>query len=120
MPWMVVEQDGKQERLAVKKTAKGVWVGYSGGSVFIPKTLKFASGKQLEDDNIVAPMTGKVIRVNAEVGQDVEKEEVLVLLEAMKMEYRLSAPRAGVVSGIFCEPGDLVDLGKLLVTLDTE
>ena len=46
--------------------------------------------------------------------------DVLVLLEAMKMEYRLSAPRAGVIESVNCVAGDLVDLGKLLVALEVQ
>jgi 3-methylcrotonyl-CoA carboxylase alpha subunit len=61
-------------------------------------------------------MTGKVIQVSATPGRSVAENEVLVVLEAMKMEYRLAAPRAGVVAAVHCAVGDLVDLGRTLVT----
>ena len=120
MPWIVVDRDGKQERVPVVRTPKGVWVGWPGGSTFISKELSFASANQSPEDDVVAPMTGKVVKVNVKVGEGVEKDDVLVLLEAMKMEYRLSAPRAGVIESVNCVAGDLVDLGKLLVALEVQ
>lgn len=120
MPWILVERNGRQERVPVARTPKGIWVGWPGGSTFISKELSFASVKESHDDDVVAPMTGKVVKVNVKVGQGVKKDDVLVLLEAMKMEYRLSAPREGVVESVNCVAGDLVDLGKLLVALEVQ
>jgi biotin carboxyl carrier protein len=62
-------------------------------------------------------MTGKVVRVAAVPGGKVAAGEVVVVLEAMKMEYRLVAPRDGTVESVRCREGDLVDLGATLVTL---
>ena len=62
-------------------------------------------------------MTGKVVQVRVQPGQRVQADDVLVVLEAMKMEYRLTAPHDGAVATVACEPGQLVDLGATLVTL---
>jgi acetyl/propionyl-CoA carboxylase alpha subunit len=70
------------------------------------------------DREIRAPMTGKVVRVAVGPGTAVRRNDVLVVLEAMKMEYRLSAPRDGTVESVRCQEGELVDLDHLLVTLD--
>lgn len=120
MPWKIIELNKKKVRVALARTSKGVWIGYPGGSTFVSKELTFASSAQSQEDNLFAPMTGKVVKVQAEVGKSVAKDDVLVLLEAMKMEYRLSAPRDGVIGGVHCAEGDLVDLGKLLVALETQ
>jgi 3-methylcrotonyl-CoA carboxylase alpha subunit len=63
-------------------------------------------------------MTGKVVRVVVCPGTAVRRNDVLVVLEAMKMEYRLSAPRDGTVESVRCQEGELVDLDHLLVTLE--
>jgi biotin carboxyl carrier protein len=62
-------------------------------------------------------MTGRVAKVAATVGAKVRAGESLVVLEAMKMEYRLAAPRDGVVESVDCREGDRIDLGSVLVTL---
>ena len=62
-------------------------------------------------------MPATVTRIVAIVGQRVSAGDVLVLLEAMKMELAIRAPREGVVAKIACEPGALVQPGVPLVEL---
>jgi 3-methylcrotonyl-CoA carboxylase alpha subunit len=69
------------------------------------------------DRDLRAPMTGKVVKVTAAPGAAVRAGEVLIILEAMKMEYRLVAPRDGTVESVGCKEGDRVDLGHVVVTL---
>lgn len=66
---------------------------------------------------LVAPMPGVVVAVPVEVGQEVEKGENLIILESMKMQNELKAPRGGTVSGIRIAPGDSVDQNQALLTL---
>ena len=58
---------------------------------------------------LAAPMPGMVVAVPVEVGQSVEKGDNLIILESMKMQNELKAPRDGEVSGIRVGPGDSVD-----------
>ena len=67
----------------------------------------------------VAPLPGTVIAVAVEAGQNVEVDQVLMVVEAMKMEHQITAPAAGVVSEVRFAVGDRVDMGDLLVVLDT-
>jgi 3-methylcrotonyl-CoA carboxylase alpha subunit len=67
---------------------------------------------------LTAPMPGKVIALLAEAGQRVEKGAPLLVLEAMKMEHTIKAPRAGVVKAFRFEPGDQVSEGLELVELE--
>lgn len=62
-----------------------------------------------------SPVMGLVIKVNVEPGQAVEAGELVVVLEAMKMETNLSAPRAGIVKGIYIKPGDPVKVNQMLL-----
>ena len=68
--------------------------------------------------DLEAPMPAAVMRVVTSVGQRVAPGDVLVLLEAMKMELAIRAPREGVVTKIACEAGALVQPGVALVELD--
>jgi propionyl-CoA carboxylase alpha chain len=66
-----------------------------------------------------APMPGRVVRVDAKVGENVTAGQVLVVLEAMKMEHTLRAPHDGTVGEVDCSPGDQVDAGAVLVVIDS-
>ena len=66
---------------------------------------------------LVAPMSGKIVKVLVEVGQPVERGAGLVVLEAMKMENEFRATGSGRVSEIHVEPGQAVDAGALLVVI---
>jgi 3-methylcrotonyl-CoA carboxylase alpha subunit len=65
-------------------------------------------------------MPGKVIAVNVGVGDTVEKGQVLAVMEAMKMEHSLAAPRDGVVGTVGAEIGAQVSEGLILVGLVEE
>ena len=65
-----------------------------------------------------APMPGKVMRIDAEVGKTVEEGTVLVVMEAMKMEHSLRSPHSGTVTSVSCRPGDQVEAGAVLVVVE--
>ena len=67
---------------------------------------------------IVAPMPGKVVRVQVEAGATVEKGVGVVVVEAMKMQNEMKAPRAGVVVSLNVKPGDTVNAGDVLAVLE--
>ena len=66
---------------------------------------------------VSAPMPGKILSVKTEVGASVKKGDVLIVLEAMKMENEIVAPAAGTVDTIPVSKGDAVNTGDVLVTL---
>ena len=116
MSWVLIQHDGQTHRIALVRDRRGVWVGWPGGAAFFEReNRQTASIHQHEE--IRAPMTGKVVRVMIAPGDIVEQGAVLVILEAMKMEYRLTAPHAGTVEEVHCHEDDLVDLGATLVKL---
>ncbi|MDZ5448871.1 acetyl/propionyl/methylcrotonyl-CoA carboxylase subunit alpha [Labrys sp. ZIDIC5] len=69
---------------------------------------------------ILSPMPGLVLSVNAVAGETVEKGQPLVVIEAMKMEHTVSAPRTGVVKVVDVAVGDQVVAGAELVVLEVE
>jgi acetyl-CoA/propionyl-CoA carboxylase biotin carboxyl carrier protein len=69
--------------------------------------------------DLSAPMPATVVKVLVEPGAQVEKGDTLVMLEAMKMELPVKAPRDGVVRKITCQPGQLVQPGVNLIELES-
>ena len=68
-------------------------------------------------ESVNAPMPGNILKVNVSVGQTVKAGQVLVVLEAMKMENEIMAPRAGTVAQVPVTKGASVDTGATLVVL---
>ncbi|MBK9521299.1 MAG: biotin carboxylase [Rhodocyclaceae bacterium] len=66
---------------------------------------------------ICAPMTGSVVHVLAEVGQRVTSGQVLLVIEAMKMEHEIRADQDGEVAALLVQVGDLVEADEMLVRL---
>lgn len=69
------------------------------------------------EDDVRAPMTGSVCAVHVEAGDTVDAGQIVLVLEAMKMEHSLTAPRAGVIATVACVEGTQVSDGAVLVTL---
>jgi biotin carboxyl carrier protein len=65
-----------------------------------------------------APMVGKVLRVVAKVGDRVEEDETIVVMEAMKMEIEVVAPAGGVVSEIRVADGEAVDPDTVVAVIE--
>jgi len=98
------------ERIAVDPTGRTRWM-------LRPRFVDHES--EMVGSGPVAPLPGTVIAVAVEAGQNVEADQVLMVVEAMKMEHQITAPAAGVVSEVRFAVGDRVDMGDLLVVLDT-
>jgi biotin carboxyl carrier protein len=70
-----------------------------------------------EECAVCAPMPGLVVQVPVSINQQVAEGDVLVILESMKMENELLAPRGGIVKEIHVSPGDTANLDDLLIVL---
>lgn len=81
-----------------------------------PKVAPKAAGQGSVKVN--SPMPGKILSVKTSVGQAVKKGEVLMILEAMKMENEVVAPEDGTVASIDVAAGDSVEAGVVLATLN--
>lgn len=79
-----------------------------------------APGRRAGSDHagdLLAPMPGRVRRALVSAGQEVSRGEVVMILEAMKMEHAIRAPHDGVVARVAHREGDLVEAGVALVEL---
>lgn len=85
--------------------------------VAAPKAAPAASGAA-GAVKVAAPMPGKILAIKANNGQAVKKGEVIMILEAMKMENEITAPEDGTVASINVGVGDSVESGDTLATLN--
>ena len=69
-------------------------------------------------DAIDAPMPGTILKILANVGDQVTANQPVLILEAMKMENEIVAPKDGVVTAIHVNAGDMVNPGQPLITID--
>jgi acetyl-CoA carboxylase biotin carboxyl carrier protein len=68
--------------------------------------------------DVAAHITGTVWEIRVNVGEQVQEEQVLVVLESMKMEMPVESPAAGKVASIVVEKGQAVEEGEVLLTLE--
>jgi biotin carboxyl carrier protein len=86
-----------------------------------PKRLRSGHNSDRHHDGaaqILAPMPGKVVRVQIEAGAEVEKGAGLVVVEAMKMQNEMKSPRSGIVVALNVKPGDTVNAGDVLAVVE--
>jgi acetyl/propionyl-CoA carboxylase alpha subunit len=95
------------------------WV-FLDGRVFVvgPSAAAATRASSTGDvDALAAPMPATVVRIEVAPGQTVAKDSLLVMLEAMKMELPIRAPRDGVVGAIHCRVGEIVQPGVPLLEI---
>jgi len=82
------------------------------------KQMGFEVGATKQVNEIKAPIPGLILEINVSVGQQVQENDSLLVLEAMKMENTFHSPRAGVIKSISVSKGDAVDKGQLLIEFE--
>ena len=115
---MDVTLDGIRTRVGLVRDADTITVVIDGVNwplnvvdPLLPPAAALAGG-----DRIVSPMPGRIIAVQVAVGDSVARGDVLLVLEAMKVQMRLTAPRDGVIAAVRAGEGELVDEGVELVS----
>ena len=110
-------------RLAFTVTShKDRWLVHGpGGQIELTELPRFpVLDREGVAGGLIAPMPGNVLVTHVSAGDHVEKGQLLLVLEAMKMEHRITAPISGVVEELKVQEGDQVANGELLIILSDE
>ena len=84
-----------------------------------PAPAKPAGDSVVDEDKVCrSPVSGIVVRVAAQVGQSLQKGDILLVLEAMKMETNITAPAAGKIKSLSVNQGDSVQAGQVVVEFE--
>jgi len=111
---VVVEVGGKRVEVSLPE---GISLGGGGGSAAkkaAPKRASKKAGGGATGDSLAAPMQGTIVKIAVEEGQEVAAGDLVVVLEAMKMEQPLNAHKAGVITALTAEVGSTVPTGTVL------
>ncbi|MCP4808965.1 MAG: ATP-grasp domain-containing protein [Proteobacteria bacterium] len=120
-PAISCEIDGVLTHGRVVRNGAEIWVRTAEGEVCLVEDERFPDpADQVPEGALVAPMASTVLRVEVEVGQTVQAGELLLVLEAMKMEQAIRAPAAGVVTALPVSIGQVVEGGAVLAAVESE
>ncbi len=116
--------DGRSHEAGLERRTGGWRVALPGGPVEI--SLAEAAGRGVlvhrkavsGPARVLAPMPGKIVRVTAAAGREVKAGDALLVMEAMKMENEIRAPRDGVVKEVAVQEQQAVETGALLILLE--
>ena len=114
---VVVEIDGRRVEIALPGGLALAGGGAGGAKKKAKKRRSGGSKAGVSGDAVAAPMQGTVIKVNVEEGQEVAEGEVVVVLEAMKMENPVKAHKSGVVTDLAVSAGEGVTKGSVMMEL---
>ena len=118
---VVLEAASVVRRFDVERAGDTVFVDGVAGNAAFRELPRHPGGEvELAPGSLVAPMPGIVLRVNVAVGDAVAAKDELLVLEAMKMEHRITAPVAGTVAAVHVAAGDNVAAGTPLIVLAAE
>jgi acyl-CoA carboxylase subunit alpha len=118
---VVLEVDGLTRTFAIRSIDGQTYVDSDAGSVALTQVLRLPEpSPERPAGSLVAPMPGAVGRVLAAPGQRISAGELLLTLEAMKLEHPVHAPEAGVVAEIRVVAGEQVEAGAILAVVTME
>ena len=123
------EDDGERQKITVEVGGKrlevvlpgGLSLGGGGGAAAKKKAPKRSGGggggAAASGDSLTAPMQGTIVKLAVEEGQEVAEGDLVVVLEAMKMEQPINAHKAGTITGLQAEVGATVSNGAVLAEI---
>ena len=109
-----LEQDGENWTATVAGEIFEIKVPDAGPA---PKQRRASGGKSKKSGKVSANIPGKVVTVEVSVGDVVEEGQVVMILEAMKMQNEIQAPVAGTVTEIHCEEGQSIEANVPLLVI---
>jgi 3-methylcrotonyl-CoA carboxylase alpha subunit len=114
---VAIEIDGRVVSVRALRDGAAVAI-WCRGRVFEARKDAGVAARPRETGSLSSPMPGRVRRVEVAIGDRVERGQVVLILEAMKMEHAIRSPREGTVAAVAFKEGDLVDAGVELVQIE--
>lgn len=121
---MLTDKNGTQ-RICFAATKEKIFIHLNGRQYVVDHPLQkekasYRSDEHLSgaDHGIYAPMPGKILKIFVQENQAVAAKQNLIIVEAMKMEHSVRAPRNGIVKKLNFKEGDLVDTGQEILELE--
>ena len=111
---ITVEVDGRRIEVILPSDMA---IGSSGGAKKPARKIGKKSGAAGSGDSVVAPMQGTIVKIAVTDGQEVAQGDLVIVLEAMKMEQPLTAHKSGIISGLTAEVGATVATGTELMEI---
>lgn len=111
---ITVEVDGRRIEVILPSDMA---IGSSGGAKKPARKIGKKSGAAGSGDSVVAPMQGTIVKIAVTEGQEVAQGDLVIVLEAMKMEQPLTAHKSGIISGLTAEVGATVATGTELMEI---
>jgi 3-methylcrotonyl-CoA carboxylase alpha subunit len=117
---LVIEHNGLRRSHRAIRQGDSLYLQWAGDlhRVDVHDPLVAAEASHSHQGGLTAPMNGSIVRVLVTTGQTVEAGAQLVVLEAMKMEHSVRAPKAGVIKALYCQEGEMVSEGSVLVAFE--
>ncbi|MBS5102358.1 MAG: ATP-grasp domain-containing protein [Rothia mucilaginosa] len=114
---MVVEVNGKRLEVSLPDLSGGAKHTAKPAASKTRKSRSARGAAKGSGDELTSPMQGTIVKVAASDGDTVAEGDLILVLEAMKMEQPITAHKAGKVSGLSAKPGDTVTSGAVLATI---
>jgi acetyl-CoA/propionyl-CoA carboxylase biotin carboxyl carrier protein len=114
---VVVEVGGRRLEVVLPGGLGAVAAGGGAGDKKPKRATGKKSGAAASGDSVTSPMQGTIVKIAVEEGQEIAEGDVVVVLEAMKMEQPLKAHKAGTVTGLQAEVGATVTNGAVICEL---
>ncbi|HJQ06102.1 MAG TPA: biotin carboxylase N-terminal domain-containing protein [Nocardioides sp.] len=117
---VVLDVDGVRRRYAIAIVGDRIDVDGPDGHTALQRKPRFVDpSTQVAEGSLLAPMPGSVISVRAAVGDVVEEGQVILVMEAMKMQHTVAAPYAGTIAELAATEGQQVEAGAVLAVVDS-
>ncbi len=116
---LLLNLNGQQKRIYSAKSGAERYIHINGQTLnlAVPETRSRRRSTASAGDGLTAQMPGQVVDVSCKAGDSVQKGQTLVILEAMKMEIRISAPVDGIIKRVHVQIGQTVERGQSLVEI---
>jgi len=119
--------DGVELEVEVEIADDGKWLASIEGKTFqielpdsgpVVKKKRTAGSKKKKSGTVSANIPGKIVTIEVDMGQHVEEGQVILILEAMKMQNEIQAPVTGTVTAVNCEEGQSIEANVPLVVIE--